>query len=162
MVSCYYHPDLIKTELVVFSPPVSKLGFVKFFKDLTGWGLKESKDWIDRADSSDGTRPSVVLYMDRKSIDRVQSEIGDYFKGQNQYHFTGVQQQRHQKLTDLGILDTEDKREICIKAEINQIKKELLESGDSELLKDIINKGFKGIKNLTEDEVEERFSFKVN
>ena len=84
----------------------SKLSFVKFIKDHSGMGLKESKEWCDIAMTELGKKQYLTIKTSLAELKKDSQSIGFDIS------FEDKEKQRHLKLIGLGLGDDMDKIEI--------------------------------------------------
>jgi hypothetical protein len=90
-----------KITFTLHSAGRNKLGLVKSVKMATGWGLKESKDWVD----SEGSK-SFTVYLDDLKLAEFKHELQKYESGV--YHISDLEENRNRVLIKLGIGSKED------------------------------------------------------
>lgn len=111
-------------------------GMCKCVKNVTQWGLKESKDFIDYA--RDGHSPSIVMNMTPTEIIKFKKDLIELCSDAK-YTLSDLQNLRTAKLAKLGFYDEESLLEMLIQKDILSIKleydqvKKLLEERYSKL-----------------------------
>lgn len=149
-------------RLIVTKTGPAKLGFVKAIKDYTGFGLKEAKDIIDSWDikyttpapehlESDGTLLLSLTPEKAITLRQTLEQLGVEFR------LDGRELFRDKKLLSLGIIADDDMRNRGIYHDMEAIKKAVLDEND-DYLRTLVEDGFLGWGNLTEEEV--KFEFK--
>ncbi len=154
-------------RLIVTKTGPAKLGFVKAIKDYTGFGLKEAKDIVDSWDvkytqnydfrqtpehlESDGTLLLSLTPEKAITLRQTLEQLGVEFR------LDGRELFRDKKLLSLGIIADDDMRNRGIYHDMEAIKKAVLDE-DDDYLRTLVEDGFLGWGNLTEEEV--KFEFK--
>lgn len=95
--------SLYPITLAIYESGNSKLALVKFIRDITGYGLKDSKDIVDSVSNA-----SQVLKF-WKSIKQI-SDIRDTLSNCDgcKYTMTDIQSIRNKKLIELGLGSIDD------------------------------------------------------
>lgn len=132
----------IKVKFKLIRPGNSKLALVKAIHNLrhvTGWGLKESKDFVDSTDPK--YNPYVTSSPGLLELNLLKSEIDEFRKDlqsceQIEFELNDYSQLRNRKLIDLGLYDKselvselveEDLFEILRGSDIHKIREILID-----------------------------------
>jgi len=128
--------------LTIIKPGVSKLNLVKLIKDITGYGLKDSKEIVDRS----AFHPQFIKVMlSSDEITRAKKQLSEC--DQLEYTMTDVQTIRNRKLIELGIADKNDLVNELVDQDINQI---YINKYDLEMVRELLIERY---KNISETEI---------
>ena len=131
--------------LTILKPGSAKLNLVKAIKDITGYGLRESKDIVD----SSINMPQVLkAMMSSDEIKRAKESLNNCVG--LEYTMTDIQTIRNRKLIELGIADRNDLVDELVDQDINEI---YLNKYDLEKIKELLTIRYRdipeeSIKNL--------------
>jgi len=103
-----------KVRFVLYTAGSHKLAMVKAVKFLTGFGLKESKEWVDSADTNSPN--SIILDVSIDSLNQFKKELSHCVT--SKYQFEDRQKNRQKKLAQLGLLPKEEMAEILAEEDI--------------------------------------------
>lgn len=101
--------DTIEIRIIQTKVEPAKLSFVKAIKDLTGFGLKESKDLTDilndrqRINGKGEITMTINSYNAENKIKEFETQINEFCKGN--YIVEGRSALRQRKFLELGIED---------------------------------------------------------